>query len=114
MLLLLFPTFLNTTHRGATCHRRVVLLLLLLLLIIITIIPYILKQYSPRRHRSTLFDLFAAFAVAAVVVAAVVAVPPALGQLCVPFLCAEIKHKYFFNIAITNILKTKRYVAALK
>ena len=104
LLLLLFPTFLNTTNRGATCHRRV-----LLLLIIITIIPYILKHYSPRRHRSTLFGLFAAFAVAAVVAAAVV-----LGQLCVPFLCAEIKHKYFFNIAITNILKTKRYVAALK
>ena len=107
LLLLLFPTFLNTTNRGATCHRRV--LLLLLLIIIITIIPYILKHYSPRRHRSTLFGLFAAFAVAAVVAAAVV-----LGQLCVPFLCAEIKHKYFFNIAITNILKTKRYVAALK
>ena len=102
LLLLLFPTFLNTTHRGATCHRRVVLLLLLLLLII-TIIPYISKQYSQRRHRSTLFDLFAAFAVAADVAAAVV-----LGQLCEPFLCAEIKHKYFFNIAITNILKTKR------
>ena len=105
LLLLLFPTFLNTTNLGATCHRRV----LLLLLLIIIIIPYILKQYSPRRHRSTLFGLFAAFAVAAVVAAAVV-----LGQLCVPFLCAEIKHKYFFNIAITNILKTKRYVAALK
>ena len=109
LLLLLFPTFLNTTNRGATCHRRVLLLLLLLLLIIITIIPYIFKQYSPRRHRSTLFGHFAAFAVAAVVAAAVV-----LDQLCVPFLCAEIKHKYFFNIAITNILKTKRYVAALK
>ena len=106
LFLLLFPTFLNTTNRGATCHRRV---LLLLLIIIITIIPYILKHYSPRRHRSTLFGLFAAFAVAAVAAAAVV-----LGQLCVPFLCAEIKHKYFFNIAITNILKTKRYVAALK
>ena len=105
LLLLLFPTFLNTTNYGATCHRRV---LLLLLLIIITIIPYILKHYSPRRHRS-MFGLFAAFAVAAVVAAAVV-----LGQLCVSFLCAKIKHKYFFNIAITNILKTKRYVAALK
>ena len=108
LLLLLFPTFLNTTNRGAICHRRV-LLLLLIIIIILTIIPYILKHYSPRRHRSTLFGLFAAFAVAAVVAAAVV-----LGQLCVPFLCAEIKHKYFFNIAITNIFKTKRYVAALK
>ena len=79
----------------------------LLLLLGISMATVMVEEEEATKMLTTVLTTPLTMPAAAVVVpvGAAVVVAVALGQLNAPFLCAEIKHRLSFNIAITNIFK---------